>query len=117
MPIGITAIDFTNNSFHNYEDSLFVADSNHGNIYTLKLNQERNGFELKSKHLKDLIVNIDPKNTFGNFHESMDEILFGKNFGVITDMKFGPDGKLYVVSIMDGTIYRISTITISDNQK
>ena len=117
LPIGITAIDFTNNSFHNYEDSLFVADSNHGNIYTLKLNQERNGFELESKHLKDSIVNIDPENTFGNFHESMDEILFGKNFGVITDMKFGPDGKLYVVSIRDGTIYRISPITISDNQK
>ena len=47
----------------------------------------------------------------------MDEILFGKNFGVITDMKFGPDGKLYVVSIMDGTIYRISPDQISDNQK
>ena len=67
--------------------------------------------------MKDSIVNIDPENTFGNFHESMDEILFGKNFGVITDMKFGPDGKLYVVSIRDGTIYRISPITISDNQK
>ena len=117
LPIGITAIDFANNSFQKYENSLFVADSNHGNIYILKLNQERNGFELKSEHLKDLIVNIDPKNSSGNFHESMDEILFGKNFGVITDMKFGPDGKLYVVSIMDGTIYRISPDQISDNQK
>ena len=44
------------------------------------------------------------------FHESMTEILFAKNIGVITDMKFGPDGNLYVVSIMDGTIYRISLI-------
>lgn len=117
LPIGITAIDFAENSFLNYENSLFVADSNHGNIYILKLNQERNGFDLKSKHLEDLIVNIDPENTFGNFHESMDEILFRKNFGVITDMKFGPDGKLYVVSITDGTIYRISHIPISDNPK
>tara|TARA_B100001540_G_scaffold23936_1_gene19534 strand:- start:2554 stop:3972 length:1419 start_codon:yes stop_codon:yes gene_type:complete len=117
LPIGITAIDFPNNSFSSYENSLFVADANHGNIYALKLNQERTGFELKSPHLKDLIVNIDPENTFGNFHESMDEILFGKNFGVITDMKFGPDGKLYLVSIMDGTIYRISPILISDTLK
>ena len=110
LPIGITAIDFNNNSFQTHQNSLFVADSNNGNIYVLKLNQDRNGFEFKSKHLKDLIVNIDPENTYGNFHESMTEILFAKNIGVITDMKFGPDGNLYVVSIMDGTIYRISLI-------
>ena len=110
LPIGITAIDFNNNSFPTHQNSLFVADSNNGNIYVLKLNQDRNGFEFKSKHLKDLIVNIDPENTSGNFHESMNEIIFAKNIGVITDMKFGPDGNLYVVSIMDGTIYKISLI-------
>ena len=38
----------------------------------------------------------------------MDEILFGTNFGIATDLKFGPDGAMYVVSIMDGTIYRIT---------
>jgi len=107
LPIGITAIDFSPNSFQQ-SNSLVVADTNHGNIYILKLNENRNGFIFESENLKDLIVNIDPENTYGNFHESMDEIMFGKNFGVITDLKFGPDGKLYVVSIMDGTIYRIS---------
>ena len=40
--------------------------------------------------------------------DSMDEIWFGKNFGLVTDIKFGPDGNLYVVSLMDGVIYRIS---------
>ena len=53
-------------------------------------------------------MNIDPKNTYGNFHESMSEIMFGTNFGLITDLKFGPDGALYVVSLMEGTIYRIT---------
>ena len=57
------------------------------NIYILKLNENRNGFIFESENLKDLIVNIDPENTYGNFHESMDEIMFGKNFGVITDLK------------------------------
>ena len=117
LPIGITAIDFNTNSFQTHQNSLFVADSNNGNIYVLKLNENRDGFDFKSEHLKDLVVNIDPENTYGNFHESMTEILFAKNIGVITDMKFGPDGKLYVVSIMDGTIYRISPVPISDNQK
>ena len=117
LPIGITAIDFPNNSsFTKFQKSMFVADSNNGNIYSMKLNQDRNGFEFNSKHLQDFIVNIDPKNTSGNFHESMDEILFGKNFGVITDIKFGPDGNLYVVSIMDGVIYRISPESTQDSQ-
>ena len=34
--------------------------------------------------------------------------MFGTNFGLVTDLKFGPDGALYVVSLLDGTIYRIS---------
>ena len=109
FPIGITGIDFSDNSsFTKFDKSLFVADSNNGNIYALKLNQERNGFSFNSVHLQDLVVNIEPENKFGNFHESMDEIWFGKNFGLVTDIKFGPDGNLYVVSLMDGVIYRIS---------
>jgi len=40
-------------------------------------------------------------------HESMDEIIFGTNFGCITDVEFGPDGLLYVVSITNGIIYKI----------
>ena len=109
LTIGITGIDFSDNSsFTKFDKSLFVADSNYGNIYALKLNQERNGFSFNSVHLQDLVVNIEPENKFGNFHESMDEIWFGKNFGLVTDIKFGPDGNLYVVSLMDGVIYRIS---------
>ena len=108
LPIGITALDFGEGQlFSEYDGWLFVADSNNGNIYFLKLNKERNGFDFQSEHLKDLVVNIDPENTYGNFHESMSEIMFGANFGIITDLKFGPDGSLYVVSLMEGTIYRI----------
>ena len=108
LPIGITALDFGEGQlFSEYDGWLFVADSNNGNIYFLKLNKERNGFDFQSEHLKDLMVNIDPENTYGNFHESMSEIMFGANFGIITDLKFGPDGSLYVVSLMEGTIYRI----------
>jgi glucose/arabinose dehydrogenase len=39
------------------------------------------------------------------------KIIFGENFGVVTDLKVGPDGYLYVVSGSGGTdegaIYRI----------
>jgi glucose/arabinose dehydrogenase len=33
-------------------------------------------------------------------------IIFGKGFGVITDIQVGPDGYLYILGI-DGTIYKI----------
>ena len=42
-----------------------------------------------------------------NIVESLDEIEFGNGFGCITDIKFGPDGNLYVVSLSDNIIYRI----------
>jgi hypothetical protein len=43
--------------------------------------------------------------------EDSSKIVFGENFGVITDLKVGPDGYLYVVSGSRGTdqgaVYRI----------
>lgn len=35
------------------------------------------------------------------------QLIFGKGFGVITDLEGGPDGYLYVVSISQGKIFRI----------
>jgi glucose/arabinose dehydrogenase len=37
-------------------------------------------------------------------------VIFGRNFGVITDLQVGPDGKLYVLSNYkrDGAIFKIS---------
>ena len=37
----------------------------------------------------------------------MDEAIFGTGFGCVTDVVTGPDGLLYIVSLTDGTIYRI----------
>ena len=37
----------------------------------------------------------------------MDEIIFGTGFGCVSDVVAGPDGLLYIVSLSDGTIYRI----------
>jgi glucose/arabinose dehydrogenase len=38
------------------------------------------------------------------------KIVFGENFGIVTDLEVGPDGYLYVVSALrnsEGAIYRI----------
>jgi len=47
-----------------------------------------------------------------NKKDDSSKIIFGENFGIITDLEVGPDGYLYVVSGFRGTdegsIYRIT---------
>ena len=108
LPIGVTGLSFADSvMFQKYYNWLFVTDSTVGNIYKFKLNSERTGFEFSDPNLQDNVVNVDPENKSGYLHEHMDEILFATNFGVVTDLEFGPDGAMYIVSIIDGTIYRI----------
>lgn len=123
LPVGVTALEFANSDlFKKYKNWLFVADTHNGNIYKFKLNSDRTGFVFNTSHLQDNIVNVlskppdiadDTDSSIVNYSEflvePMDEILFGKNFGVISDITFGPDGSLYVISFMDGTIYKISS--------
>ena len=107
IPIGVTAIEFPNsNDFVNYKDFLFVADTNNGIIYKFKLDETRKTFIFESPHLQDNVLNMleDSSGT-----EPIDEIIFAKNLGLISDMKFGPDGALYVISLMEGKIYKISS--------
>ena len=37
-----------------------------------------------------------------------ESLLFGRNFGVGTDVQTGPDGNLYVVSLSNGAVYEIA---------
>ena len=107
IPVGVTAIEFPNsNDFGNYQDFVFVADTNNGIIYKFKLDESRKNFIFESPHLQDNVLNMldDSSGT-----EPNDEIIFAKNLGLISDMKFGPDGGLYVISLMEGKIYKIST--------
>lgn len=36
-----------------------------------------------------------------------ESLLFGQNFGIVTDIQTGPNGNLFVVSLSDGVIYEI----------
>ena len=85
-----------------YENDMFVADDLNGNVYHFKLNSQRIDLMLPSGPLKDLVANsTDP----------LDQIIFGKGFGGITDLKVNPyDGYLYVLTFDQGTIYRIVPI-------
>ncbi|OLE40776.1 MAG: hypothetical protein AUG16_02775 [Thaumarchaeota archaeon 13_1_20CM_2_39_20] len=98
-PIAPTGLSFIgSDKFEKNRNSLFVGDCNNGNLYRFQLNDARDGFIFHSSQLSDLVAD---KN------DSQDEIIFGTGFGCITDVVAGSDGLLYIVSLSDGTIYRI----------
>ena len=96
---GLAAISFIDSPlFQNLKDSVMVGDFINGNLYVFPLNDDRTAFDLKIP-LDDLVANTD---------DTISQILFAKDFGGVTDIEVGPDGKIYVVSIMNGMIYQIS---------
>ena len=81
-----------------YENTMFVGDVNTGNLYNFKLNPQRTGFLLNGS-LVDKVANTP---------EELQQVIFGKGFGVITDIQVGPeDGYLYILTYQ-GTIYKIA---------
>lgn len=97
--IAITGISFVESDlFPEYTNSILVGDFKNGNLYRFNLNEDRTGFVFDDPLLADLVANTgDP----------MTEIIMGTGFSGITDIKVGPDGLIYIISIVDGAIYRI----------
>jgi glucose/arabinose dehydrogenase len=106
--IGVTDIEFYNSSKlgSEYRNNIFVGDINNGNLYYFQINDNRTGLKLEynsdnkfnSSGLKDMVA--DNKN-------ELSEIIFGSGFEGITDIQTGPDGYLYILTYLDGKLYRI----------
>jgi len=119
IPVGITSIAFPdNNGFEKYSDWLFVGDFNNGRIYKFHLNEDRTGFVFSSPYLSDLVLDTTREITdhtrqaYTDSESALDddphEILFAEGIpGGVVDIKFHGNA-MYVVSIFDGTIYKIS---------
>lgn len=87
-----------------YQNDLFVGDINNGRLYRFRVNSGRDGFVFTDPGLADLVAD--------NGTELQETILgtgFGPAFGGISDLKVGPDGLLYVLSLGLGKIFVIST--------
>ena len=53
------------------------------------------------------MLNGSLSDKIANSTQEINDVIFGKGFGGITDVEVGHDGYLYVVSYGHGSIYRI----------
>jgi glucose/arabinose dehydrogenase len=97
-PIGITSIKFLNSSMfgEKYGNTILVGDS-WGRIYLFELSNDR----------KSLIVHGLYNNSIVGSDEEIKDLIWGDNFGTVTDIDVGPDGCIYVLSYSKGKLYKI----------
>ena len=84
-----------------YKDGVFVGDVR-GNIYHFNVDKDRTG----------LLLNGPLADEVANDFSEIEDLIFARFPGVITDMKVGPDGYLYILLYQvlgqeDGELYRI----------
>jgi aldose sugar dehydrogenase len=106
-PVAPTAIEFLKSSKlgPKYTNNIFAGDYITGNLYFFELNKTRTGFNFNIElqpGLSDLVA--DNK-------REVSEVTFATGFGGISDIKTGPEGYLYVLSVKDGSLFRILPAT------
>jgi aldose sugar dehydrogenase len=90
-----------------YENDLFVGAARvfleGGVLFRFNLTGNRRKIGVDDPRLDDRVAD--------NVHKweitESETLLFGRNFGIGTDVQTGPNGNLYVVSLSDGAVYEI----------
>jgi glucose/arabinose dehydrogenase len=90
-----------------YQNDLFVGAARTflegGQIFHFNLTGNRRRIAVDDPRLEDRVAD--------NVHKweitESESLLFGRNFGIGTDVQTGPNGNLYVVSLTDGAVYEI----------
>src|SRR5262249_32286240 len=78
-----------------------------GRLYHFVPNAARDGFVFSNPDLADLVADSgDPG--------ELTETILGTGFQGVTDLKVGPDGRLYVLSYIGGRILAVSAIAGSN---
>ena len=88
--VGPTQIIFLHSDKYpkEFQDDLFVGDTNNGYLYHFNLNDDRTSLHLNGS-LNDHVANSNNELT---------DVIIGEGFGQITDLELSPDGYLYVLS-------------------
>ena len=91
-----------------YRGDLFMGGARDllegGHLFRIELTGNRRAVDPRDPRLDDRVA--DNVNKW-EITES-ESLLFGRNFGVGTDVQSGPDGNLYVVSLSKGAVYVIA---------
>jgi aldose sugar dehydrogenase len=90
-----------------YQNDLFVGQARtfleNGALFRLNLTGNRRKIAVDDPRLEDRVAD--------NVHKweitESESLLFGRNFGVGTDVQTGPNGNLFVVSLSDGAVYEV----------
>jgi glucose/arabinose dehydrogenase len=105
-PGGIGFLD-SNALGGDYRRDLFMGGARDflegGHLFRIELTGNRRAVDVDDPRLQDGVADNINK---WELTES-ESLLFGRNFGVGTDIQTGPDGHLYVVSLSKGAIYEI----------
>jgi aldose sugar dehydrogenase len=100
-PVALTDIELINSTKlgEKYHNMLLIGDYNQGNIYIVSLDENRENILLdeSNKNLLDKVVDND----------EADSLIFGTDFGGISDIETGPDCFPYVLSFKEGKLYKI----------
>lgn len=91
-----------------YMGDLFVGFAENeplgGPLFRFRLTNDRRHLDFSDPRLQDRVAdNRDKDDT-----TESESLFFGVNFGAVTDIQTGPDGNLYVVSLTNGAVYKIS---------
>jgi glucose/arabinose dehydrogenase len=97
-----TAIIFLNTQHlgARYQHQVLVGDITTGSLYHFTPNADRDGFTFANSGLAEDLV--------ADSAEELQELILGRGFEGITDLKIGPDGRLYVLSFGLGKVFVIA---------
>jgi glucose/arabinose dehydrogenase len=90
-----------------YKNDLFVGAARvfleGGHLFHFNLTGNRRQVAVDDPRLEDRVAD--------NLHKweitESESVLFGRNFGIGTDVLTGPNGNLFVVSLSDGVVYEV----------
>lgn len=112
--VGVTDIEFFNSSKlgTEYANNIFVGDINNGNLYFFKLNENRTGIHFveevdENRNDSKAVIQKGLQDSVADNKDEISKVIFGTEFGRITDIETGSDGFLYILSYEDGRIHRI----------
>jgi glucose/arabinose dehydrogenase len=84
-----------------------------GYLFRFRLNEPRRDLRPSDRRLADRVADNTDK---FDITES-ESLLFGRNFGVGTDIQTGPNGNLFVVSLSNGAIYEVFGVRQDDREE